>query len=151
MNLPHPNFVSSNPAHASRTGTTGESIPLVDSNTIQVDDLSTPLAPSPNRLTRCGTITHGLMYCDRVIGAGMFSTGVTSEICRHMMNNPNPKTSTGLLIGLGATAYLAGVIGSACQTSSAERLESIRQSLKDAVVPSLVSFSVYLALSHGVI
>jgi hypothetical protein len=120
------------------------------SASIQVGDLSQPFAPEARRLSRCAEVRHGTLYAARVTGAAMFSTGLTANICRHMMNNPNPKESEGMLIGLGILAFLTGAVGQA-STITAQRRDSIKQSLKDAVVPAIVSFSVYLALSHGAI
>lgn len=129
-----------------------EAVPLNNSTGIQVEDLSEPLAPTPSRLDRCADIGRGSLYSMRTIGSAMFSTGLTANLCRHMMNNPHPKESEGLLIGLGLASYLGATTASAyISTSTAERRESVKQSLRDAVVPAIVSFSVYLALSHGTI
>ncbi len=127
-----------------------EAVPLNPSTGIQVDDLTGPAAPDPDRLSRCTGIVHDTLYAARVTGSAMFSTGLTANICRHMMNNPHPKKSEGLLIGLGILSFLSGAVGQASMLST-QRRESIRKAFKDAVVPALVSFSVYLALSHGAI
>ena len=125
-----------------------EAADQTDTTTIQIDELTR--APGRNHLTLAGRVRAGLLYSARAGGAAMFSTGVTSEICRHMMDNPNRKASTGLLISFGAGLYVAGlVVGYATRQNYAARWDSIQQSLCDAVVPSIVAFSVYLALSHG--
>jgi len=151
MNMSIPTKSATGPTAPQDVGSAhSEAMPLVNSGSIQVEDLSEPLAPTPYRLSRCAEIGHGALYAARVTGSTMFSTGLTANICRHMMNNPNAKKSEGLLIGLGILAFLTGAVGQA-STVSSERRETIKQSLKDAVVPAIVSFSVYLALSHGAI
>ena len=143
-------------------GTGEEARPLFGSLNVQIDDSSLSDEPGPRLLQRWTTFGHGALYASRAFGSAMFTTGITSHVCHNMMDSPHHKENEFLLISLGTVSYLTGAICSALTSTercgaaftppgSIQCMESVKQSLKDAVVPAIVAFSVYLALAHHAI